>query len=203
MAGRMRWSPTGLVVIIVGTWAHGADDDAMVASATFGGFSCSEVPTPPHRHTAAHPAGLWMGVRVPGLSATTAQNATPVAHCHLIVIAHIDTTLGRWFGVGFDPNGDFLAFNGTAIPAVAQSPDDRAVRISLCASVRKDDETAHFAAFGSVVDGHVPRSTSRTNLAEPAVFGEVNKKRSCVLNLLQKKKQKASAVALAVGARGI
>ena len=66
MAGRMRWTPTGLV--IVGTWARGADDDAMIAPATFGDFSCSEVPAPPHRHTAAHPAGLWMGVRVPGLS---------------------------------------------------------------------------------------------------------------------------------------
>ena len=41
---------------MVGTWAHGADDDAMIAPATFGDFSCSEVPAPPHRHTAAHPA---------------------------------------------------------------------------------------------------------------------------------------------------
>ena len=130
-----------------------ADDDAMVASATFGDFSCSEVPTPPHRHTAAHPAGLWMGVRVPGLSITTAQKVTPVAHCHLI--AHIDPTLDQWFGVGFDPNGDFFAFNGTATPEAAHSPDDRATQISLCVSVRKDDKTVDFAAFGSVVDGHI------------------------------------------------
>ena len=163
MAGRMRWTPTGLV--IVGTWPHGAADDAMIAPATFGGFSCSEVPVPPHRHTAAHPAGLWMGVRVPGLSITTAQNVTPVAHCHLI--AHIDTTLGHWFGVGFDPNGDFLAFNGTATPAVAWSPDDRAVRISLCASVRKDDETAHFAAFGSMSS----TGTYKTSTVRPPLHG--------------------------------
>ena len=92
-------------------------------------------------------------VHVPGLGITTAQGVTPAAHYHLI--AHIDTTLDHWFGVGFDPAGDFLAFNGTATPVVAQSPDDRAVRVSLCASVRKDDETVHFTAFGSVVGGHV------------------------------------------------
>ena len=151
LAGRMRWTPTGLV--IVGTWALDADDDAMVATPTIGDFSCSEVPTPPHRHTTSHPAGLWMGVHVPGLGITTAQGVTPAAHCHLI--AHIDTTLDHWFGVGFDPAGDFLAFNGTATPVVAQPPDDRTVRVSLCASVRKDDETVHFTAFGSVVGGHV------------------------------------------------
>ena len=70
-----------------------------------------------------------MGVRVPGVDITTAQSVTPVAHFHLI--AHIDTTLGHWFGDGFDPNGGFLAFNGTVTPAMARSPDDRAVRISL------------------------------------------------------------------------
>jgi len=60
MAGRMRWTPTGLV--IVGTWAHVTGGDAIIATAALGEFSCSEEPTPPHnRHTISHPAGLWMG----------------------------------------------------------------------------------------------------------------------------------------------
>ena len=123
----------------------------MHATAALGEFSCSEDPTPQYRHTTTHPAGLWMGVHVPGLGHTTTRNVTPAAHCHLI--AHIDTTLSHWFGVGFDPNGDFLAFNGTATPDAAHSPDDRVTRISLCASVRKDDETVDFKALGSVVNG--------------------------------------------------
>ena len=151
MAGRMRWTTTGLV--IVGTWAHDAGDDAMTATATLGEFSCSEDPDPLHCHAISHPAGLWMGIHVPGLGHTTARDVNPVTQCHLI--AHIDTTLGRWFGVGFDPNGDFFAFEVTATPEAAHSPDDRATRISLCASVRKGDETVDFTAFGSVDDGNI------------------------------------------------
>ena len=143
MAGRMRWTPTGLV--IVGTWARDTGDDAMTATTALGEFSCSENPNPLHRHAVSHPAGLWMGIHVPSLGQTTTRDVTPVTQCHLI--AHIDTTtLGRWFGIGFDPNGDFLAFKGTATPEAAHSPDDRAVRISLCASMRKDDETVDFTA---------------------------------------------------------
>ena len=41
------------------------------------------------------------------------------------------TTLGLWFGIGFDPNDEFLASKGTAAPEAAHSPDDRAARISL------------------------------------------------------------------------
>ena len=144
MAGRMRWTPTGLV--IVGTWAHDPGDDAMTATATLGEFSCSEDPDPLHCHAISHPAALWMGIHVPGLAQPTARDVTPATHFHLI--AHINTTLGRWFGVGFDPNGDFLAFKGTATPEAAHSPDDRATKVSLCASVRKDDETVDFTAFG-------------------------------------------------------
>ena len=87
----MRWTPTGLVIARI--WTHDTGDDAMIATATLGEFSCSEEPTPPHCHTTPHPAGLWMGVHVPGLGITTAQNVTPAAHCHLI--AHIDIALGR------------------------------------------------------------------------------------------------------------
>ena len=122
-------------------------------TATLGEFSCSEDPDPLHCHAISHPAGLWMGIHVPGLGHTTARDVNPVTQCHLI--AHIDTTLDRWFGVSFDPNGDFLAFEGTATPEAAHSPDDRATRISLCASVRKDDETVDFTAFGSVDDGNI------------------------------------------------
>ena len=56
-------------------------------------------------HAISHPAGLWMGIHVPGLGQTAARDVTPVTQFHLI--AHIDTAIGRWFGVGFDPNGDF------------------------------------------------------------------------------------------------
>ena len=95
-----------------------------------------------------------MGIHVPGLGQTTTRGVTPVAQCHLI--AHIDTTLGRWVGIGFDQkNGEFLAFKGTATPDAAHSPDDRAARISLCASVRKDDETVDFTATGSVDGGDI------------------------------------------------
>ena len=131
MAGRMRWTPAGLV--IVGTWARDTGDDAMTATATLGVFSCSEDLDLLHRNAVSHPAGLWMGIHVPGLGQTTTRDVTPVTQCHLI--AHIDTTLGRWFGIGFGPNGTFLAFQGTATPGAAHSPDDRATRISLCASV--------------------------------------------------------------------
>ena len=51
------------------------------------------------------------------------------------------------------PKQRVFAFKGTATPAAAHSPDDRATRISLCASVRKDDETVDFTATGSVDDG--------------------------------------------------
>ena len=145
----MRWTPTGLV--IVGTWARDPSDDAMTATATLGEFSCTEDPDPLHCHAISHPAGLWMGIYVPGMGQTTARDVTPVTQCHLI--AHIDTTLGRWFGAGVDPNGDFLAFNGTATLEAAHSPDDRATQISLRASVHKDDETVDFTAFGSVDGG--------------------------------------------------
>ena len=94
-----------------------------------------------------------MGIHIPGFGQTTTRDVTPVTQCHLI--AHIGTTLGRWFGIGFDSNGDFLAFKDTATPEAAHSPDDRAARISLCASVRKDGETVDFTAIGSVDDGDI------------------------------------------------
>ena len=142
----MRWTPAGLV--IAGTWARNTGDDAMTATATLGEFSCSEDLNPLHRHAVSHPAGLWMGIHVPSLGQTTTRDVTPVTQCHLI--AHIDTTLGRCFGIGFDSNGEFLAFKGTATPDAAHSPDDRAARFPLCASVRKDDEMVDFTATGSV-----------------------------------------------------
>ena len=91
MQGEMRWTPAGLV--IVGTWAHDASEDATTATAALGEFSCCEEPPPPHRQAATHPAGLWNNIHIPSLGSPTPQH--PLTKCHLV--AHIDTTLDHWY----------------------------------------------------------------------------------------------------------
>ena len=83
MAGRMRWIPTGLVII---------------ATAALGEFSCSEEPTPPHnRHTISHPAGLWMGSSLrnekrPGLLGVQMYLAWATPHHRTLPLPHTATS---------------------------------------------------------------------------------------------------------------